>query len=67
LNSTGITFPPGKWVEVLNTDDERFGGSGNNINADRVIHSDGRNNQPIKVSAYSTLMFVNIDQNTSNL
>lgn len=62
-----IAFPPGKWVEVINTDNERYGGSNNYVNSNRVIDSDGHNNQPIKVGAYSTLMFVNIDQNISNL
>ena len=56
-----LVFPPGKWVEVLNTDDERYGGSGNYTNKERIIESDGHNGHTINVAAYSTSLFKKID------
>lgn len=53
-----IKFPKGTWVEVINTDNVRYGGSGNTNQ--NIIISDGHNNTPIKLSAKSTLMFKRI-------
>lgn len=50
-----INFPQGQWVEILNTDDKKYGGNGN-INTSPV-YSDGQHNSPIKISGYSTLIF----------
>lgn len=55
-----IKFPKGKWVEILNTDDTEFGGSGNFMNTN-IINSNGVSNTPIKISEFSTLMFKKID------
>lgn len=55
-----IKFPEGKWVEILNTDDRKYGGGGlhNNTN---TINSNGIDNSPIKLAAQSTKMFKRID------
>ena len=53
-----INFPQGQWIEILNTDDKKYGGSGN-INTS-PIYSDGQHNSPIKISGYSTLLFKRI-------
>ncbi len=50
-----INFPQGQWIEILNTDDKKYGGSGN-INTSPV-YSDGQHNSPIKISGHSTLIF----------
>ena len=60
-NEYYITFPPGKWVEVLNTDDEKYGGTGKYTNKNRMIESNGFDGHSIKVSAFSTLMFRKVD------
>ena len=54
-----ITFPEGQWIEVLNTDNKKYGGSGN-INTS-VINSDGHTNYPIKMSGFSNLIFKRIN------
>lgn len=54
-----IKFPKGEWVEILNTDDKKYGGSGNFINSS-VIKSDGYNNSPIKLSGLSTSIYKRI-------
>ncbi len=51
-----IKFPKGQWVEILNTDNTKYGGSGNFINK-HVINSNGFDNVPIKMASYSTLLF----------
>ena len=51
-----IKFPAGEWVEVLNTDDRKYGGTGNFINSN-TISSDGVNNIPIKLAGESTVIF----------
>ena len=53
-----ITFPKGAWVEVLNTDDKKYGGVGY-VNRS-VIISDGQDHQPINLGKYSTLIFKKI-------
>ena len=54
-----IRFPKGTWVEVINTDNARYGGS-DNINHNIII-SDGHKNSAINLSAKSTLIFKRID------
>ena len=51
-----IKFPAGKWVEILNTDNKKYGGTGeyNNTN---VIDSNGYDNSAIKLAGQSTKMF----------
>ncbi len=51
-----IQFPQGEWVEVINTDDKKYGGSGlyNNTNQ---IHGNGNSNVPIKLAGESTVIF----------
>lgn len=51
-----IRFPKGVWVEKLNTDDKKYGGSGN-INGTTLIHSDGEHQSPIKLSGQTTTIF----------
>lgn len=51
-----IKFPKGKWVEILNTDDRKYGGSGRFMNSS-TIDSDGNINSSIKMAGESTLIF----------
>ncbi len=51
-----IKFPEGKWVEILNTDDKKYGGTGNYMNTNTIV-SDGKNNRPIKLAGQSTVLF----------
>lgn len=55
-----ISFPKGKWVEILNTDDTRYKGTGL-TNEGRIIESNGRTNYPINLAEESTLIFKKID------
>lgn len=54
-----IKFPKGTWIEVLNTDDKKYGGSGNFVNQ-RVIYSNGNDNLPVKLASQSTAIFKKI-------
>ena len=54
-----IKFPKGVWVEKINTDDKKYGGSGN-INGTTIIHSDWENKSPIKLSGQTTAIFKRI-------
>ena len=54
-----IKFPPGKWVEILNTDDAKYGGD-NNTNKTRVIYGNGQDNKPINISDHSAAIFKRI-------
>ena len=53
-----IRFPKGKWVEILNTDDKKYGGSG--YTNKRTIISDGNSDTPINLGKYSTGIFKKI-------
>jgi 1,4-alpha-glucan branching enzyme len=50
-----IKFPKGSWMEVINTDDKKYGGSG--YANSNIINSDGENNVPINLAKYSTAIF----------
>lgn len=52
-----VDFPEGTWVEILNTDDEKYGGEGY-INTEK-IKSDGTK-KPIRIGRYSTMIFKKI-------
>ena len=54
-----IEFPKGDWIEILNTDDIKYFGSGN-IN-ERIIKSDGKRKYPINLSAKTTAIFKKIN------
>ncbi|MBQ3642077.1 alpha amylase C-terminal domain-containing protein, partial [bacterium] len=54
-----IKFPEGKWVEILNTDDAKYGGNGTHRN-EYVIGSDGKYDIPLKMPATSTMIFKRI-------
>ena len=61
-NEYYIPFPQGRWVEVLNTDDEKYGGSSNFLNEDDdPFYSEGQTKHPINLGKYSTLYFKRID------
>ncbi len=51
-----IKFPEGKWIEILNTDNKKYGGTGNYVN-NEVIDSNGYENSAIKLAGQSTKMF----------
>jgi len=56
-----IQFPKGKWIEVLNTDDPKYGGTGRHSNAGIVIEGAGLDDEnekvPIYLAEYSTIYF----------
>ncbi len=54
-----IQFPPGKWEEIINTDDKKYGGTGDYMNVYK-INSDGKSNSPIKIAGESTVIFKKI-------
>ena len=54
-----INFPEGKWVEILNTDDKKYGGTGNYNNI-VPFRSNGYDNSPIKLAGQSTKIFKRI-------
>ncbi len=54
-----IKFPKGQWIEILNTDDKRYNGTGN-FNNKNIITSDGQNNSSIKLKGQSTILFKRI-------
>lgn len=57
FNSYGIKLPYGTWREILNTDDKKYGGSGNYMN-DKLM-PDLLNNEKttIAIPSYSTIIF----------
>lgn len=59
-NEYYIEFPKGRWVEVLNTNDEKYGGNSKYLNQNEVFHGDGRTKRPINLGRYSTIYFKRI-------
>ena len=53
-----VQFPKGKWAEILNTDDKKYGGVGY-INS-KPVNADGTAHIPINIGKYSTLIFKKI-------
>lgn len=49
----GIPIPKGKWIEISNTDEPKYGGSGDYLN--EAIISDGRNNTNISIPEYGMI------------
>ncbi len=62
-----MPFPEGEWVEILNTDDEKYTGSGEYLNKNRVIKgfgiSDEEHKKPIRLKGFSTIYFKRVDTN----
>ena len=54
-----IKFPKGEWEEIINTDDEKYKGSGY-VNKSH-IYGDGVNNKPINLSNRATLIFKKVN------
>ena len=54
-----IQFPKGTWVEILNTDSKKYGGSGDYKNI-YTLDSNGDNLIPVKMAGQSVLMFKRI-------
>ncbi len=54
-----IKFPKGTWVEILNTDSKKYGGSGDYKNI-YTLDSNGDNLIPVKMAGQSVLMFKRI-------
>lgn len=57
-----IEFPYGEWEEILNTDDEKYGGSGL-LNKDIIKSTKDLSKLPIVLPANSTLYFKKIKHN----
>lgn len=60
LKNYMITFPAGKWKEVLNTDNEKYGGEGLFLNSEKLV-SDGKTPLKISLPKYGALFFKKID------
>lgn len=56
-NEYWIEFPKGRWAEVLNTDNLKYGGSSKYLNDNKTIHGDGGTKRPINLAGYSTICF----------
>ena len=56
-----IPFPEGKWIEVLNTEDEKYGGCGRYSNEKSIFCGYGLDDNaikaPIKMGSFSTIYF----------
>lgn len=55
-----INFPEGKWVEILNTNDDKYGGDGKHTNNKPLVR-DENNQCPINLGRYSTVIFKRVD------
>ena len=55
-----IEFPEGNWIEILNTDDKKYGGSGFYKNNIKTSSKKKQTKIPIKLPANSTLYFKKI-------
>ena len=55
-----ISFPEGEWVEILNTNDEKYGGNGEFVN-DKPLVRNEHNHCAIKLDKFSTAIFKRID------
>ncbi len=54
-----IKFPKGKWEEVINTDNKKYGGSNKFLN-EQIISGDGKTQVSIKLDTESAIMFKKI-------
>lgn len=55
-----MPFPEGKWVEVLNTDDSKYGGDGKYLNRNKIFKGSGLydENKPfVNFAEFSTVYF----------
>ena len=55
-----IKFPEGKWVEILNTNNSKYGGNNNFLNKEPLV----RNNNcecPVNLATHSAIIFKKID------
>ncbi len=57
-NNYSIRIPKGKWIEVSNTDDSKYGG--NDEYRNNIIESDGYNNTNISIPEYGMIYFKKI-------
>ncbi len=55
-NEYYIKFPRGKWAEILNTDDKKYGGTSEYKNREGIV-GDGHSNKPLNIAKYSTIYF----------
>lgn len=55
-----INFPEGKWVEILNTNDEKYGGNGKFMNNEPLVRNEN-NECPISMDNHSTVIFKRVD------
>ncbi len=51
-----IQFPEGKWKEVINTENSKYGGQSKFLN-EKTVESDGKESSKISLGGYSTLIF----------
>ena len=59
--SYGIEFPAGKWVEIINSDDQKYAGSGQYSNANKTLNSNHYSKHFIKMNANSVIYFKKVD------
>lgn len=55
----GIDFPKGKWEEIINTNDKKFGGDGKCLNKNKINASE-KHAQTISIPKASTVIFKKI-------
>ena len=58
-NDYGITFPKGKWVEVINSNHKKYGGDNEYLNPGKVL-GNGENYRYVSIPANSLLVFKKI-------
>ena len=59
--SYGIEFPAGKWVEIMNSDDKKYAGSGEFSNSHRILNSNRPSKHFIKMNGNSVLYFKKVN------
>ncbi len=57
-----MPFPEGRWVEVLNTNDEKYGGDGKYLNKNETFAGMGLDDNnsikiPVNIGKFSTVYF----------
>ena len=59
-NQCRIKLPKGAWIEIINTDNKKYGGSGKFTNPG-IIFSDGNSHNSINISKFSTIYLKKIN------
>lgn len=60
-NEYYLKFPKGQWVEILNTNDEKYGGNSEYLNKNQVISGNGYSDKPLNMAEHSVIFFKRAD------